>query len=130
MKMAKFALLFGALLVAVGCIGYFEPSIFGRGNPQASKTGLIPAWLGAGLILCGLISLLQPALNKHTMHLAALIALCGVFGGFMPLFREFNFELASNVAGMLTTGLSLFYMILCIRSFIAARKARTALEQK
>ncbi len=123
--MAKFALLFGALLIAVGCIGYYEPSLLGEGTPQASMTGLIPAWFGAALALCGLISLLQPSLNKHLMHFAAMVGLFGAIGGFVPvIMAKFNFAKASNVAGMLMTGLSIAFVVLCIRSFIEARKAR------
>jgi hypothetical protein len=125
--MAKFAVLFGVLLIAVGCIGYFEPSIFGKGVPQASPTGLIPAWFGAALALCGLVSLMKPSLNKHLMHFAAMVGLFGAAGGFMPLVRgNFDFTLASNVAGMLMTGLSIAFVVLCVRSFIQARQARTA----
>ena len=32
--MAKFAVLFGACLIAVGYIGYYEPKYFGEGNPR------------------------------------------------------------------------------------------------
>jgi hypothetical protein len=126
--MAPFALLFGGLMVAVGLIGFLAPTTFGEvGAKGTSTTALIPAYLGGGLILCGLITLAKPTLRKHTMHLAALIGVIGFAGGFMPLVRSnFDFKMASAVSGILMTGLSLMFVILCVRSFIAARKARSA----
>jgi drug/metabolite transporter (DMT)-like permease len=124
--MAPFALLFGALLVAVGVIGYSAPGAFGEYD-KVSMTSLIPAFVGAALILCGLIVMAKPALRKHLMHAAALIGILGFLGGFMPLQRSgFNFSKASAVSGALMSGLSLVFVVLCVKSFIDARKARTA----
>lgn len=124
--MAPHALIFGTLLIALGLIGYFEPGTFGEYD-KVSMTSLIPAWIGIALVLCGVITVLKPAARKHAMHLAALVGVFGFVGGFMPLFRSnFNFNKASAVSGVLLSALSLLFVLLCVKSFIDARKARQA----
>lgn len=124
--MAPFALLFGALLIALGLVGYLNPDILGENDPnKSSKTALIPAFVGALIALCGLIVLLKPTARKHAMHVAALVGVLGFVGGFMPLLRsDFDFKKASAVTGALMSGLSLLFVLLCVKSFIDARKAR------
>ena len=125
-RVAQYALLFGSLLIGLGLIGYSAPSTFGEYD-KVSMTSLIPAFIGAGLLLCGLIVLAKPAARKHAMHVAALLGVFGFLGGFMPLFRSnFNFEKASAVSGLLMSSLSLLFVTLCVKSFIEARKARTS----
>ena len=125
-RVAPLALIFGGLLIGLGLIGYFAPGTFGDYD-KVSMTSLIPAWLGIALVLCGLITIAKPALRKHAMHIAALVGVIGFAGGFMPLFRSnFNFEKASAVSGLLMTSLSLLFVALCVKSFVDARKARSA----
>jgi hypothetical protein len=126
--MALLALVFGGLLIGVGVIGYTDPSKFGEYD-KVSATSLIPAYFGAVLVLCGLIVIVKPGARKHAMHLAALTGLLGAAGGIMPLQRSgFNFSKASAVSGVLMTGLSILFVILCVRSFIRARQARKAAQ--
>jgi hypothetical protein len=121
--MAPITLVFGGLLIALGLVGYFEPGMLGEYD-KVSMTSLIPAYIGGVLVLCGLITLAKPAARKHAMHLAALAGVIGLAGGFMPLVRsEFNFKKASAISGAVMIGLSALFVILCIRSFINARKA-------
>ena len=116
--MAKVTLVFAVLLIALGLVGYL-------GTGSQYPTALIPTWIGIALLLCGLITLARPAVRKHAMHLAALLGVFGFIGGFMPLFRsEFNFAKASAVSGVLMSGLSLLFVVLCVKSFIDAKKAR------
>ncbi|MEZ6143258.1 MAG: hypothetical protein R3B84_22050 [Zavarzinella sp.] len=125
--MPLISIVIGSLLVAVGCLGYYQPDLLGENDPtKLSKTALIPAGIGGVLILCGLIVLAAPKLRKHVMHLAALVGLIGAAGGFMPLQRSgFDFKKASAISGAAMIGLCLLFLLLCIRSFIAARRART-----
>ena len=112
----------------VGADRVFAPGTFGE-YKEVSKTALIPAYIGAVLVLCGLIAHVNPGLRKHVMHLAVLAGVIGLLGGFMPIFRsDFNFAKASAVSGVLMSGLSLLFVILCVKSFIAARKARKAAQ--
>ncbi|VTS00159.1 hypothetical protein [Tuwongella immobilis] len=127
--MAKIALLAGLLLIGIGCASYF-------GTGTESKTALIPAGFGAGLTVCGLISLAKPSLNKHVMHAAAMIGLLGTIGGLVPTIRQVvktgsvDFTSPPFLAGAGLTVVSAGFVFLCVRSFIAARKAREAAEGK
>lgn len=124
--MERAAFVFGLLLVGVGLIGYFQPKVFGEFN-EVSKTALIPAYIGGALAVCGWIVMFVPKCRKHVMHLAAVIGVLGSVGGFMPMQRSgFNFQKASAVAGALTSGICIVFVILCVKSFIDARKARKA----
>jgi uncharacterized membrane protein len=77
--------------------------------------------------MCGAVSLSKPGLRKHLMHVAALIALIGFIGGFMPIGRAgFDWGKASVVVGLIMSALCLVFLLICIRSFIAARRARQA----
>lgn len=125
--MARIAMFFGVLLIALGLIGYFAPDTFGKTGPEGkSKTALIPAVVGLILFVCGAIVSAKPKLRKHVMHLAALVALIGLAGGFMPLvMRKFDFELASVVSGLLMIILCALFVFFCVRSFVLARIARS-----
>ncbi len=127
--MARLAIFFGLLLIAVGLVGYFQPDLFGAyDQTKISPTALIPAFIGAGIALCGLLTVAMPNLRKHAMHVAALLGVFGFLGGFMPLrSSEFNMSKASAVSGALLSGICLVFIILCVKSFIDARKARQTL---
>lgn len=124
--MPNLSMLFGALLVVLGLVGYFSPETLGDpGDKGTSPTALIPAALGALLILCGVIVTMAPHTRKHVMHVAALIGLIGAAGGFMPLMRsKMDFSKASAVAGVMMIVLCCIFLILCVRSFVRARIAR------
>jgi uncharacterized membrane protein len=127
--MAWPTLICGALLVLVGIVGY------GTSEVQPPPiTALIPAFLGAGLIVCGALAF-KDNLRKHVMHLAAVIGLFGFVGGFMPLVRqltnkekEFNPLAKSAIAGELTILVCAVFVGMCVNSFIQAKKARKAKE--
>jgi len=122
--MERVALVFGLALVGVGLVSFYKPGVLGEFG-EISKTALIPAYIGAALVVCGWLTMGFPKLRKHAMHFAAVIALFGFVGGFMPMNRSgFNFNKASAVAGALLSGISLLFVILCVKSFIAASKAR------
>ena len=118
----------GGLLVAVGLLGYTASEL-----QPAPKTALIPAALGAILVVCGALAF-NEKLRKHVMHLAAMVGLFGVLGGFMPLVRQilnngdFNPLKLSAITGELTIVICAVFVGLCVNSFIQARKARQARE--
>lgn len=121
----------GALLVAVGVFGYANATP--GDNGKVSPTALIPAFFGAALIVCGVLAF-NANFRKHVMHLAVIIGLVGVIGGFMPLVRQYNktgsFDPAkpSAVAGELMIAICAIFVFLCVNSFIAVRRARKARE--
>jgi nitrate/nitrite transporter NarK len=124
--MPRIAILFGALLIILGLVGYFKPATLGDpGDQGTSPTALIPAVVGGILLLCGLIVLVAPHTRKHVMHLAAAIGLIGAIGGFMPLMRsKMDFSKASAVSGVFMIVLCIIFVVLCVRSFVRARIAR------
>jgi len=122
------AMIFGALLTALGVVAYTSPDLLGTGDPF-KISALSPAFLGVPIALAGLVAALKPSLLKHAMHLAAVLGVLGVVGGFVPVaLRSFNFDTAAVKVGVGMTLLSLVFVGLCVKSFIDAKKARKARE--
>lgn len=116
--MAATAIVFGLLLTLLGFVGYFLTG-------TSSFTALIPAAFGLLLVVLGFIARAEAA-RKHAMHAAAAVALVGFLGALMSLLRtptgvRSAVALASQVTMLLLTGI---FVVLCVRSFIAARRAR------
>ncbi len=90
------------------------------------KTALIPAVFGGLLIVCAVVVIAKPTLRKHVMHVAAMIGVLGVIGGFVPIIRsgDFDFGKAAVRNGVLMSIVCAVFIYLCVQSFIEARKAR------
>mgnify|MGYP006086703979 FL=1 len=69
----------GFLLVGMGVYFYLFPE-----NEQ-SITALIPAIIGLGLMIPGIITIATPNNKKHAMHVGAMFALIGLLGGLMGI---------------------------------------------
>ncbi len=122
------AMLFGGLLTALGVVAYTSPDLLGTGDPF-KISALSPAFLGLPITLAGLVAALKPSLLKHAMHVAAVLGLLGIVGGFVPVaLRNFNFDTAAVKVGVGMTLLSVVFVGLCVKSFIDAKKARKARE--
>jgi len=105
-----------------------------------SWTAFIPGIIGLILILLAVAADKAPNAKKHIMHVAVLIALLGflsiakmVFGAFaeMSWLRSepyFIYKASSlkPTSMLLSAGLLLIYVILCVVSFITARKEMAA----
>ncbi len=123
--MAKTTMLIGMLLCVLGFVSYGMGAQ--TGTAERSLTALIPSGFGAILLLLGFGALIKPTARKHFMHAAAAVGLLGALGGFGMFFARLGSERASTLAkgSMLTMGiLCAVLVILCVRSFIAARRAR------
>ncbi len=102
-------------------------------SDSTSFTLLIPAFIGGLFLVAGLIAL-KPGARKHAMHAAAVLALLGIGGSVGALVHlpallsgaEVQRPLAV-IARSLTFGLCAVFLVLAIRSFIAARRARRVL---
>jgi hypothetical protein len=120
------AIIIGSLLCTLGFATYAMGGSVG--TAERSPTALIPAGFGALLILCGLFSLFKASLRKHLMHAAAMVGTLGALGGlgmFAARIGSKGFTLATG--SMLTMGiLCVVFTVMCVRSFIAARRAREA----
>lgn len=116
----------GAALVVTGLIGYFATGM-------VSWTALIPAIPGVLFIILGLIGQRGPGARKHAMHVAAVLALLGTAGGLgmgVPQLIQWmgGTEPARPAAVILQAVMGVLCLVLlvaAIRSFAAARRART-----
>ena len=125
--MAKLTIGFGVLLGLIGA-GYFVAT--GSAHP----TALIPLWFGCALIICGVLAATENARRRMLwMHIAVTIALFGfLFPGFMAI-KEWvaagsgplTHPLAAQEQAVMSV-VCLILTLLCVRSFIAARRSRTA----
>ena len=125
--MAKLTIVFGVLLGIIG-VAYFI------GTGSTHPTALIPLWFGIVLIICGALALTENARRRMLwMHIAVTIGLLGfIFPGIMAI-KEWvaghGGPLAHPAAvqeqGLMSV-VCLIFTLLCVRSFIAARRSRTA----
>ncbi|MFZ0743243.1 MAG: hypothetical protein WAM85_02505 [Terracidiphilus sp.] len=123
--MAKVTLIFAVLLIALGLGGFL-------GTGSQHFTALIPTWFGLGLGFFGLLAMSpSEARRKLYMHINVTIGLLGFIGGAVEAVRGYvharsvglepdQIALAAKVT---MAGLLLIYVILCVRSFIAARRS-------
>ena len=123
--MAKVTLVFAALLVALGLAGYL-------GTGSQYPTALIPTWFGVALGVFGFLAISpSESRRKLFMHVNVTIGLLGFLGGAIEAVRGYvhaksaglepdQIALASKTT---LAGLMLLYVILCVRSFIAARRS-------
>ena len=122
--MPKLTIILAVVLIIMGAVGYVL-------SDMASVTALIPSFFGIAFLLCGLLAL-REGLRMHAMHGAALLALIGIGGSSMGLAKlpallsgTAERPLAVIVQCSMAVLLVIF-MVLCVRSFIAAKRARQA----
>lgn len=105
--------------------------MIGAGSFLASGmeiTALIPAVFGAALLAAGLVAEKDEAKRKHAMHAALLVALVGVAATAPTALGVGAMDDASDMAKIeaaLTALLCLVYLAWGVRSFMAARRARS-----
>ena len=128
--MAKVTLVFAALLIALGLAGYL-------GSGSHFPTALIPAYFGAALAVFGILAISpSEGRRKLFMHINVTIGLLGFIGGLVEAIRGYGkpapggvdtsgFLITAETSKTLLAALMLIYVLLCVRSFIHARKART-----
>lgn len=112
----------GTLLTLIGAVGY----IYGVTSDKASVTALIPAFFGVVLFILGLLAQRKDSLRKHLMHVAIVVALLGFImpvGRLVSKMAELTMS-AAVVSQIAMAVVCLIFVILAIRSFVAARKNR------
>jgi hypothetical protein len=123
--MAKITLVFALLLVALGLVGYI-------GTGSLHPTALIPAWIGLALGIFGFLAISDnESRRKLFMHINVTIALLGFLGGLVEAIRGYVHAKSAGIAPdqialaskLTLAGLLFIYVILCVRSFIAARRS-------
>jgi hypothetical protein len=120
--MPQITLLFSALLIGLGLYGYYAPE-------KQSPTALIPAAFGILLGISGLVALI-PKARKHAMHGAVMVGLLGTSSLFMAMKNFGKPEKAFAVNMQIIMGvLCIVFVVLCVNSFIQARKRLKAAAQ-
>ena len=116
--MSRIAITFGVLLCVLSGV------IFALAEKQ-SATIFIPAGFGILLIVLGVVARNEKA-RMHAMHSAALIGLIGMGGGIVQGIRALTGDRPATVWGG-SFGMAALcgaFVVMCIQSFIAARRAR------
>ncbi len=122
MNVSALALGIGSLLVLTGLGGFAA---------YGSPTALIPLGFGVVLGACGLVAR-NEKLRKHAMHAAAAVALLGFVpsvSGLLGIPGLLAGEAARPAAVVLRSVMALLclvFLVAAVRSFVAARRSRTA----
>jgi hypothetical protein len=124
--MSKVTIAFGVVLIALGAWGFI-------GTGSQHSTALIPAYFGLVLTICGVLAN-SPSEKRRMlwMHIAVTVGLLGFLaagsraGMVMAkshgdLTHEASVALGDQIA---MSVVCLFYVALCVRSFITARRGR------
>lgn len=118
--MPRITLGFAAALILV-------PIAFWLVTATQSLTPLIPAVFGVLLAICGLVAVLAPGTRKHAMHAAvaiALVSLLALVGEAVGRPGALEAPMSAQLLKIICGLLLLAYLVLGIRSFITARRAR------
>jgi predicted membrane channel-forming protein YqfA (hemolysin III family) len=130
--MVKIVFAYAALLILMG-FAFFGFVQWRDGAEAKGLTALIPAYLGAVVLLAACIAVV-PKWRMHAMHGAVLLGLLGVLAGGMGVVGVTKWISGSEVRPLaimqqLAMGaVSLGFVVLSVKSFIAARRARKAAE--
>lgn len=121
--MAKATIGFGILLIVLGSWSFFTT---GSQHP----TALIPAYFGLVLFWSGVLAI-KPERRALWMHVAVTVGLLGFLGSAVQAIREYVAahgapleHPAAVEAQAAMAGICLVFVLLCVRSFIAARRVR------
>jgi hypothetical protein len=126
--LAKLTLVLALLLVALGLAGYI-------GTGSIHPTALIPAWIGLALGICGFLAISpSEGRRKLFMHISVTIALLAFIGSAAEALRGYVHARSAGIepdqialdSKIALAGLLFIYVLLCVRSFIAARRSRLA----
>src|SRR5690606_6838240 len=120
--MASTTVALGVVLIILGLAGYFLTGM-------VSVTALIPAFFGVVIALLGFVAR-DERRRKHAMHVAVAIALIGLLGSFRGLlqigsaFDGTAARPAAVISQAVMALLTLGFVVMGVRSFVAARRSR------
>ena len=118
--MAKVTLVFAVLLIVLGLAGYL-------GTGSEYPTALIPTWVGLAMGVSGVLAM-SPSERRRKlfMHINVTIGLLGFLGTLAEIVRSMamsnDLDTTALVAKTAMAWLLLVYVMLCVRSFRAARR--------
>ena len=123
--MAKLTIMFGIVLILLGIVGFVS-------SPLHAPTALIPCAVGVILAFLGALASTEDAKKRMLhMHIAVTVGLLGFLGTAMSIWQyiqmlrgvQFPHPIAVEEKAAMSIVL-LVFVILCVRSFINARRAR------
>ena len=124
--MAKVSLVFAILLAILG-LGFYI------GTGSRHPTALIPLWFGLALGIFGFLAISpKEGRRKLFMHVNVTIGALGFLGAAIQAVREYgNARTAGENPDFIAIGaqsamalILLIYVLMCVRSFMDARRAR------
>jgi hypothetical protein len=118
--MPQTAIWSGRTLIIVGLVGY----AYGIYIAAPSVTALIPAFVGVILMVLGYVARSSDGMRKHLMHAAVVVGLLGFIAALVELFRKGMPTAvgAGIVSQILMALICLAFVLLAVRSFVAARR--------
>ena len=128
--MAKVTIVFGVLLIVLSAVAYTL-----LGQHSHGLHSLIPGAFGLLLVIFGALANTPVAKKRMLfMHIAVTVGLLGFLGtipgiiGVIKMAAGQSSSVAPDAAKVQATmgTLCLIYVLLCVRSFISARRARLA----
>lgn len=122
--MAKITIWFGLLLIALGVFGY-------TATHEQSATALIPAAIGLLLAILGFLARTPDVKQRMMiMHIAVTVGLLGFLGTISGIIKyveylrgQFVPHVPMQQAKTAMAFILLAYVLLCVRSFIEARRS-------
>jgi hypothetical protein len=123
--MAKTTIMFGVVLILLGIFGFVATG-------SHAPTALIPAFVGLILAILGFLAITEDTKKRMLfMHIAVTLGLLGFLGtaksiyDYIRLIQGVQFPHPTAVEEKAAMSvLLLIFVIFCVRSFIAARRAR------
>jgi uncharacterized membrane protein HdeD (DUF308 family) len=125
--MPRLTIFFGIVLILLGVLTFMDVG-------SRFPTSLIPAILGIVLAVCGFLARTTDTKRRALfMHIAVTVGLLGFLATIKGAFQyikmlqgtQYQYPIAVEEKTAMCV-LLLVFVILCVRSFIAARKARIA----
>lgn len=122
--MAKVSLIFAALLVILGLAGFF-------GTGSQHYTALIPTWFGLALALFGWLAISpSESRRKLFMHINVTIGLVGFLAAAGRALTSYGHARSEGIdpnwiaigSQLVMAGILLIYVLMCVKSFIDARR--------
>lgn len=123
--MAKTTISFGAVLILLGIFSFV-------GSRSHAPTALIPAFVGLLLGILGFLAITDDAKKRMLyMHIAVTLGLLGFLGTVKSIYDyirmlqgvQFPHPLAVEEKAAMAV-LLLTFVVMCVRSFVVARRAR------
>ncbi|MBL21036.1 MAG: hypothetical protein CMB42_04120 [Euryarchaeota archaeon] len=120
MTIPNLSMVYGSGLAVWGIFAYLVQSA----DPP-SMTALIPAFMGAPLLLTGALSKVNPKNNRHYMHAALLVAtLMAVAGGYRLIRAFSDMSTLGLVSHILLVLVGVTFVYAGVKSFRHARLMR------